>query len=77
MLITETHQEKISGVLYCYDRVLISATAGTFGYAQGMGVFFNTHGYRMFDFAKVFAPVTEQGGRAGAYILCAGGEQDL
>jgi len=60
MLITETHQKEISGVLYCYDRVLISVTAGTFGYPEGMSMFFNTHGYRMFDFAKVFTPVTEQ-----------------
>jgi hypothetical protein len=60
MLITETHQKEISGVLYCYDRVLISVTAGTFGYPEGMCMFFNTHGYRMFDFAKVFTPVTEQ-----------------
>ena len=60
MLITETHKEDIKGKLYCYDRVIINATMGTFGYASGMSVFFNTQGYRMFDFAKVFAPVTER-----------------
>ena len=60
MLLTKTHQEDINGVLYCYDRVLVSVTAGTFGYPDGMGMFFNTHGYRVFDFAKVFAPVTER-----------------
>ena len=60
MLITETHQGDINGILYCYDRVLINATAGTFGYADGMRVFFNTQGYRIFDFANVFTPVTER-----------------
>ena len=60
MIITETHQEEISGVLYCYDRILISVTAGTLGYPDGMGMFFNTHGYRVFDFAQVFTPVTKR-----------------
>jgi hypothetical protein len=59
VLITTTHQEEITGILYCYDRVLINATAGTFGYPDGMTVFFNQQGYRIFDFANVFAPVTE------------------
>jgi len=60
MLITETHKEDIKGILYCYDRVIINATMGTFGYADGMRVFFNTQGHRIFDFANVFTPVTEQ-----------------
>ena len=60
MLITTTHQEEIEGIVYCYDRVLIKATAGTFGYPDGMSMFFNQHGYRIFDFANVFTPVTER-----------------
>jgi hypothetical protein len=40
--------------------VLINATAGTFGYPDGMTVFFNQKGYRIFDFANVFTPVTER-----------------
>ena len=58
MLITETHQEEITGVLYCYDRVLLSVTAGTFGFPDGMGMFFSTHNYKVFSFADVFKPVT-------------------
>ena len=60
VLITATHQGEINGELYCYDRVIINATAGTFGYADGMRMFFNQRGYRIFDFANVFTPVTEQ-----------------
>jgi len=60
LLITTTHQKEIIGVLYCYDRVLINATAGSFGYADGMRSFFNSQGYRIFDFANIFTPVTEQ-----------------
>jgi len=60
MLLTTTHQGDINGILYCYDRVLVNATATTFGFPDGMSMFFNQRGYRIFDFAKVFTPVTER-----------------
>lgn len=60
MLLTTTHQEEINGILYCYDRVLINATASTFGFSDGMTNFFNQHKIKIFDFASVFTPVTEQ-----------------
>ena len=59
MLITKTHQDIIDGILYCYDRILINATAYSFGFPDGMAMFFNKQGYRIFDFANVFTPVTE------------------
>ena len=60
MLVTTTHREEIIGALYCYDRVLLSAVAGTFGFPDGMAMFFNRREYRIFDFAKIFTPVTER-----------------
>lgn len=60
MLITETHNEDILGTLYCYDRVIVKGTAGMFGYADGMTSFFYINKYKIFDFANVFTPVTEQ-----------------
>ena len=60
MSITKTHQSEIIGILSCYDRVLINATVSTFGFPDGMAMFFNTNGYRIFDFAKVFTPVSDQ-----------------
>jgi hypothetical protein len=60
VLLTTTHQGEINGKLYCYDRVLINAVAGTFGFPDGMAMFFNQHKYRIFDFANVFTPVTER-----------------
>lgn len=60
MIITETHKENIAGVLNCYDRINIKCTAGTFGYADGMGIFFNIINRRCFDFHKVFEPVTKE-----------------
>ena len=60
MLITETHKEEINGTISCYDRVIVKGTLGTFGYAGGMTSFFYQNGYKIFDFAKVFEPITEQ-----------------
>lgn len=59
MLITKAYEEKINGTINCYDRVNIKCTAGTFGYADGMGIFFNTINRRCFEFHKVFEGVTK------------------
>jgi hypothetical protein len=60
MLLTEKYKEDIFGTISCYDRIIIKGTAGTFGYAGGMTTFFNRNGYKIFDFARIFAPITEQ-----------------
>jgi hypothetical protein len=59
MLLTETYKEDIIGVLQCYDRININATAGAFGYSEGMTTFFYSNGFKIFDFHNVFTPVTE------------------
>lgn len=59
MLITESYKEDILGTLFCYDRININGTAGTFGYADGMRQFFYSNNFRIFDFDKIFTPVTE------------------
>lgn len=59
MLITEFHKEDIYGTISCYDRIIVNATAGKFGYAGGMAAFFYEKGYRIFDFANIFTTVTE------------------
>ena len=59
MLITETYKDKILGCLHCYDRVNINATAGTFGYADGMTQFFYANKFRIFSFNDIFDPVTK------------------
>lgn len=40
MLIIETYKEEICGTISCYDRIIINATTGKFGYAGGMTLFF-------------------------------------
>jgi hypothetical protein len=59
VLITEAYREDILGNLFCYDRVNINATAGTFGYADGMTKFFYANNFMIFDFVKIFTPVTD------------------
>ena len=54
MLITDNYKDDILGCLYCYDRVNINATAGTFGYADGMTQFFYANNFRIFSFNDIF-----------------------
>jgi hypothetical protein len=58
-LITERYENEISGVIGCYDRVIIRGTPGLFAYANGMTSFFYAHNYKIFDFANIFKPVTD------------------
>jgi DNA-binding HxlR family transcriptional regulator len=59
MLITERYEKDILGTLSCYDRVVCFATPGKLGYSGGMTDFFYQHNYKIFDFHKIFEPVTE------------------
>ena len=60
ILLTAKYSDDLHGTLSCYDRIIVNATAGTFGYAGGMTSFFYGNEYRIFDFHKVFSPVTEE-----------------
>ena len=60
MQITETHKTEILGQIACYDRVIINGVNGAWGYAGGMAAYFNSMKLRLFDFAKVFTPVTDE-----------------
>ena len=59
MLITDAYKTHISGTIGCYDRVIIRGTPGIMGYADGMTSFFNLRHFKIFDFAKVFTPITD------------------
>jgi hypothetical protein len=60
MLITEKYEKDILGTLSCYDRVVVFATPGKLGYAGGMTDFFYQHNLKIFDFQKIFEPVTSE-----------------
>ena len=55
-LITDRYQEKISGVLSCYDRVLVTGTIPGLCYAAGMTSYLYSKGIRIFDYPKFAEP---------------------
>lgn len=60
MLITESHKADILGQIACYDRVVINGVNGPWGYDKGMTSFFYSMKYKIFDFHKIFSPITDQ-----------------
>jgi len=55
----ERYDDRIAGVLSCYDRVLITGTLPTVCYAQGMTKFLKASGVRIFDYPKFAEPLRE------------------
>ena len=48
----ERYDERIAGVLSCYDRVLITGTLPGVCYAEGMTRFLHANGFRIFDYPQ-------------------------
>ena len=48
-LFVERHRDKISGVLSCFDRVVITGTLPDIGYAGAMAGYLSHHKIRLFD----------------------------
>ena len=48
--LTERYDERITGVLSCYDRVVITGTLPVICYAEGMTRFLYATGIRIFDY---------------------------
>jgi len=46
----ERHQDKIAGVLSCFDRVVITGTLPDIGYAGAMSRYLSYHQIRLFDY---------------------------
>ncbi|MBC8179490.1 MarR family transcriptional regulator [candidate division KSB1 bacterium] len=52
-LLTEHYNEHITGILSCYDRVVITGTLPTVCYSQGMTSWLYAHNIRIFDYKKM------------------------
>jgi hypothetical protein len=50
---TERYDERIAGILSCYDRVVITGTVPIICYAEGMTRFLYSKDIRIFDYATV------------------------
>lgn len=56
MLLTEKYSDQISGILHCYDRIVIQGTVPGICYAQGMTSYLNFKNIRIFDYPKFAEP---------------------
>jgi len=56
----ERHQQEISGVLSCFDRVVITGTLPDIGHARAMAQWLGSQGIRLFDYPQWAAPLREE-----------------
>ena len=69
-LLTKRYKDKISGVLSCYDRIVLKGTLPTVCYAQGMTGYLFKNNIQIFDYTK-FADLLREKIRANAEQLAA------
>src|SRR5580700_9630249 len=50
--LTERYDDRIAGVLSCYDRLVITGTLPVVCYADGMTRYLNAKGIRIFDYPE-------------------------
>ena len=58
-LITDTHAKHISGIISCFDRIVIQGTLPVFGHAEGMTSYLKAKGIRIFDYPKFAQPLRD------------------
>jgi hypothetical protein len=68
--LTDRYDDRIAGVLSCYDRVVITGTLPTVCYAEGMTRFLYASGIRIFDY-PAFAQTLRDRVRDGPRDACA------
>ena len=56
----ERHQDRISGVLSCFDRVVLTGTLPDICYPEAMAGFLNYRNIRLFDYARWAEPLRGQ-----------------
>jgi len=59
-LLTDRYQNKLSGVLSCYDRIVITGTLPHLCYARGMADYLYKNQIRIFDYPRFAEPFREQ-----------------
>jgi hypothetical protein len=60
MLLTDRYAEKVSGVLSCFDRVVIQGTLPMLCYAQGMARYLSYKNIRIFDYPRFAEPLRDE-----------------
>ncbi len=59
-LLTQRYFDKISGIISCYDRVVIHGTIRNFSYAAGMTGYLKSHNIRIFDYTQFAEPLRDE-----------------
>jgi len=71
--LTDRYDDRIAGVLSCYDRVVITGTLPNVCYAEGMTAFLHARHIRIFDYAKFAATLRDRVREAAAWVAAAAG----
>jgi hypothetical protein len=58
--ITARYRDRLSGILSCYDRIVITGTLPDACYAAGMTAFLYMHQIRIFDYARFAEPLRDR-----------------
>lgn len=58
-LLSEKYQDRLAGVLHCYDRIVLTGNLRPFCYAQGMTQYLYQHDIRIFDYTQFAEPLRE------------------
>ena len=73
-LLTDRYHDRLSGVLSCYDRIVITGTLPGACFAEGMTKILKARGIRVFDYAAQFAaPLRDRVREAAAALAAAAG----
>ena len=72
-LLTERYRERLSGVLSCYDRMIVTGTLPGACYAQGMTAFLSARQIRIFDYARFAEPLRDRVRERAAELASAAG----
>jgi hypothetical protein len=59
--LTERYDDRIAGLLSCYDRIVVTGTLPTVCYAEGMTRFLYAKGIRVFDYPQFAARASGSG----------------
>lgn len=71
--LVERHDDRIAGVLSCYDRIMVTGTLPTVCYADGMTRFLNANHIRIFDYPRFAEPLRNRVRDQAAALAAAAG----
>jgi len=71
--VAERYEDRIAGVLSCYERIVVTGTLPTVCYADGMTRFLYAKGIRIFDYPTFAMALRERVREAAARLAAAAG----